>query len=59
MLSGNGSSQNNTIECSKNPDAMYAGILLDLKLIVWYALSAHRITGHMCLEERVNFSSYV
>lgn len=40
MLSGNEMSQNNTIECSKNPDAVYAGLLLDLKLIGWYALKA-------------------
>jgi len=32
MLSRNGLSQNNTLECSKNPDAVYAGLLLDLKL---------------------------
>jgi len=32
MLSGNGMSQNNTSECFKNFDAVYAGLLLDLKL---------------------------
>lgn len=32
MLSGNGMNQNNTFECSKNPDAAYADLLLDLKL---------------------------
>jgi hypothetical protein len=52
MLSGNEMSQNNTIEFSKNPDAVYADLLLDLKLIGWYALKAVRITGpYVCKKE--------
>jgi len=32
MLSRNRMSHNNTSECSKNSDAVYADLLLDLKL---------------------------
>jgi hypothetical protein len=58
-LSGNVNSQNNRYWSAENPHFIHEVPLHDVKIGVWYAITAHRIIGPVLFQETINFELYV
>jgi hypothetical protein len=58
-LSGYVNSQNNRYWSAENPHSIHEVPLHDVKIGVWCAISAHRITGPEYLQETINSERYV
>jgi hypothetical protein len=58
-VSGNVNAQNSHIWDTEKPHVLHQSPLLDIKVGVWYAVSARRVIGPIFFEDTVNSDRYV